>query len=1163
MDLSGTSPQIGLLGPLELRVGGESVVIARAKQRALLALLATAAGRTVSVDRMVDELWGDEPPAKAGASLQAYVSNLRKLLEPDRAPGAPATVLVTEPPGYRLVVEPGNLDVSRFETLADKGRTALSDGSAAEALDATTEALALWRGAALEEFRDERFAVATVARLEDLRCACEDDRLTAMVELGLLTTAAAELEAAVRAEPLREARWALLMRTLYATGRHADALDRFQQLRRLLGEELGLEPSPSLVDLERRILGHDPGLAVPPPGAFPSRAHTSTADLEPADPVPAGVSAPTPVPAAAPTGPKAAGGLPLVERDRELVLLAQALADVRSGHPRFVVVEGEAGMGKSALLRELARRCAVDGVVVGLGTCHDNDGAPNLWPWKQALSALDVDVTAPTDTDAFGRLAALAAGLATRSGSGPVACIIEDLHWADPETLRMLSFLAVELRDAAVLVVVSVRSDEARAELDPVVGGVLRHPGAERLALRPLSKEGTESLARAAGDDRLASTEGLHDRTGGNPLFVTELARLLAAEGQTAGLPPGIREVIARRLDRLPEDARALLVLAAVAGDEHDLRFLSQAAGLDIDRVADVLDAAVAAGVLSVAPTSARVSFSHALVRDTVLEPVGDLQRRRLHARLALMWAGVTDDRRAPLERARHSFHAVPLVLPADAVRAAIDAASAAERSADHGTAAYWWERALELLDASDGEAETHPTRGDVLLGLAAAHHRNGADDSAQEAITEALDHAADRGDQALATAAATALGDTGGVWMWTRPDMDPGPLLARVERVAAALDPSDRFGRSLVLGTLALGYTGADPARVESMSTESLELARATSDPRLVARALSVRWRALWRPGGSREQLAVGRELDELARELDDDDLRLSAAVCLHVASLDLGDVAVATAQLDRVLDMARARHRPFVEAQLLPQVATLAALRGDLAGAEAVIETLHRQWARIEFSGSAGDHLRAICLWPVRREQGRLEELAPDLEAQLGAPPISDRRWLAIALAATGRLDEARAALVGDDLGRVDPWYAGGAYAFLDAELAADLGMEALAEVAVAELVPHQDEVVSMGTAGCFGPLALPLGRVAELSGEDDLAERAYRRALALAGAGGLHLPATWARIRLARLLERTGGDASEAAALLAEAFDTADRLNLPSARAAAIGGAPALAG
>ena len=334
---------------------------------------------------------------------------------------------------------------------------------------------------------------------------------------------------------------------------------------------------------------------------------------------------------------------------------------------------------------------------------------------------------------------------------------------------------------------------------------------------------------------------------------------------------------------------------------------------------------------------------------------------------------------------------------------------------------------------------------------------------------------------------------------------MDPaghrsGSAAPRVEHVAAALDPSDWSGRSLVLGTLALGYVATDMARVESVSSESLELARATCDPRLVARALSVRWRAMWRPGGCREQLAVGRELDELARQLDDDDLRLSAAVCLHVASLGLGDVAVATAELDRVLSMARARHRPFVEAQLLPQMATLAAFRGDLAVAEEVIETLHRQWARIEFSGSSGDPLRAICLWPVRREQGRLDELAPDLEAHLGAPPISDRRWRAIALAAAGRPGEARAALVGDDLGRVAPDYAGGAYAFFDAELAADLGMEPLAAVAMAELAPHQDELVSMGTAGCFGPLALPLGRVAEMSGDDDLAERAYRRALEL---------------------------------------------------------------
>ena len=125
----GAGPEIAILGPLEVRRDGFPIPIARAKQRALLALLATEAGRTVSVDRMVDELWGDEPPARATASLQAYVSNLRKLLEPDRPKGSPATVLVTEPPGYRLDLPDGSVDASRFEALTSAGRAALDAGA--------------------------------------------------------------------------------------------------------------------------------------------------------------------------------------------------------------------------------------------------------------------------------------------------------------------------------------------------------------------------------------------------------------------------------------------------------------------------------------------------------------------------------------------------------------------------------------------------------------------------------------------------------------------------------------------------------------------------------------------------------------------------------------------------------------------------------------------------------------------------------------------------------------------------------------------------------------------------------------------------------------------------------------------------------------------------
>ena len=865
---AGTGPEIGILGPLVLRLDDAQVPIGRVKQRALLALLATEAGRTVSVDRMIDELWGDEPPARATASLQAYVSNLRRLLEPSRGKGLPAKVLVTEPPGYRLDVPSEAVDASRFETLAASARDQLERGAPAEAFDAATQALGLWRGPALEEFRDDRFAIATVARLEELRRACEEDRLAAMVELRLFGTAVAELEGAVRDEPLREARWALLMRALYATGRHADALDRFQQVRRLLGDELGLDPGPALVALEGRILAHDPTLLS---GALDGAARGTRSPAPHRQRLPVGDTA---VDHGTADARRDAPGV--VEREAELAAVDDALSDVVGGRSRILVIEGEAGMGKTTLVRALAARAASLGLEVAWGACHDDADTPALWPWIQALRALDIDVAAPPGSDVFGHLDSLAGGLTRRSLDGPVVCVLEDLHWADPTSLRMLSFLSVELHDSPVLVVVTARSDEARAALDPAVAAALRHPGALHLPLRPLTPDGTQELAHAVAGGRLPATPELHVRTGGNPLFVAELARLLAAEGEGAGIPPGVREVIARRLGRLPEDANSLLVLAAVAGDDTGLVLLAAAAGMDVEQVADALDAAVAAGVLRIAPTTGRVSFDHAVFRDAVLDPVSDLQRRRLHARLARTWAGVAGAR-AAYERARHAAQAVPMVAPTEAFDAATAAARTAEAESDHGTAAHWWSRALDLVDSADDLAADRATRGAVLLSLAGASHRNGADSPARAAIIEALDDAADRGDHEQATAAVVALGATGGIWMWVNPAMDPAPLIRRVERVAAAIDDTDLPARSLVLGTLALGYVGSDPLRCDALSTESLELARLHGDPALVGRALSVRWRALWRPGRYQEQLAIGRELDDLARRLDDGDLQLT----------------------------------------------------------------------------------------------------------------------------------------------------------------------------------------------------------------------------------------------------------------------------------------------
>jgi DNA-binding SARP family transcriptional activator len=242
-----------LLGPLEVVVDGTPVDIPAAKPRALLALLLLNRNRVVPMDRLIDELWGEEPPARATKALQVYVSQLRKALGPER--------LVTRAPGYELRVADGELDVDWFQALTAEARAA-SDPKQAAAGFGT--ALALWRGPALREFRSEPFAETAAARLEDLRLAAVEDRIQAELESGAATEVIDELEELVAAEPLRERPRELLMLALYRSGRQADALDLYRRTRELFVDELGIEPGPALRELEQAVLRQDSELHLPP-----------------------------------------------------------------------------------------------------------------------------------------------------------------------------------------------------------------------------------------------------------------------------------------------------------------------------------------------------------------------------------------------------------------------------------------------------------------------------------------------------------------------------------------------------------------------------------------------------------------------------------------------------------------------------------------------------------------------------------------------------------------------------------------------------------------------------------------------------------------------------------------------------------------------------------
>ena len=266
-----------ILGPLEVSADGRRLTPGRAKQRALLVLLLLRPNQHVSIDRIMEALWGESPPETARTALHGHVSSLRKLLGPHR--------IATEPSGYVLKLEPGELDAERFETLVREASHARDSSSRARLL---SEALALWRGEALADVMYLSFAEASLARLRELRLAALEQRIDADLELGRHAQLVPELELLLSVEPLREhLRWQLML-ALYRCGRQADALHAYEDERRALSQELGLDPGAMLERLQQQILSRDPGLDLagkPPPVPTQARKIVTVlvAELVPAD----------------------------------------------------------------------------------------------------------------------------------------------------------------------------------------------------------------------------------------------------------------------------------------------------------------------------------------------------------------------------------------------------------------------------------------------------------------------------------------------------------------------------------------------------------------------------------------------------------------------------------------------------------------------------------------------------------------------------------------------------------------------------------------------------------------------------------------------------------------------------------------------------------------
>jgi DNA-binding SARP family transcriptional activator len=336
----GARLEFAILGPLEVRVGGTLVPVGGPRQRALLALLLCHANHVVSRDQLIDELLADQQAGQAERMLRVQISRLRHAL----ADGSGACRVAARPPGYLLLVEPGELDLQVFEERVAAGRCALQQGDPGQAAELLGEAEALWRGRPLADLEFEPFARFEIQRLRELRLLVAENRIEAELALGHHAPLCPQLGQLVAEHPLRERLRGQLMLALYRSGRQADALDTYRAGRSLLVEELGVEPGPELSQLHDRVLAADPGLDTPAPAATALALH----------------SAPVIVPRELPADVSAFTGraAELAELD---LLVPRLDGEMKGGAPGAVAISalaGTAGVGKTALAVRWAHRAA-------------------------------------------------------------------------------------------------------------------------------------------------------------------------------------------------------------------------------------------------------------------------------------------------------------------------------------------------------------------------------------------------------------------------------------------------------------------------------------------------------------------------------------------------------------------------------------------------------------------------------------------------------------------------------------------------------------------------------------------------------------------------------------------------------------------------------------
>lgn len=1178
-----------LLGEVGVEIDGKLAGFKGHRHRAVVAYLLLNASKVVTVDRLIDSIWGDRPPKTAKNTLQRYIADIRQTL------GPVADQLVTVAGGYRLDADPADIDLACLEIAIGRAN-ALSSAShtgqpsvtpsmqITEARDAWRSVVELSMGRPLSGIGDTQYGDAVTLRIEEHRNQAIEHLVAHEIDLGRHGSVTNLIEDFAERHPTRDRAWELVMLARYRSGRQADALAAYETFRRRLLADLGVDPAPSVQALHRSILDH----SVPPAAHAATLSAAPTVTSSSDDP---GVESPALLPL--PTHLVVGEGVSLAGRRSEISGIDRSLNNDNERGSVFFV-SGEPGMGKSRCAAEVAERAHARGVNVVYGRCTAGLNV-DYQPWRAVLS--QVFSGSPSELvqrhrRRFGDLLATFSGIETPDDSSsmdgsahadvpdaavnvesvdvesifratstllcdvasmsPLLVVLDDLQWCDRATLRLLRYV-VENSAAPIVVLGLYRNDEVDSN-HPLTQHIAAAPSdtqmtnVELTGLDEASIRGLVSHASGVDPERLddAVVKSLHAMTRGNPYFVIEAVRAVQDAQGSESLtrptdlvaPANVRRLLVQRVERLGDDVAATLRFASAFGREFDLDVLAEALGRDEFDVLDHIEAALAARLVDDAPDGRdRFAFAHDLVHQSLAADQSESRRCRAH--------GAIGDAMEKIHASRIDAHVEEIAMQLIAAKNASDAertfaycrragvAAAARFAPDDSIR--WFERALDIIDQSP--IADLALKADVLVQLGKSK-RLAAVGGQREALIEAGRLAIASGNRSALVESVTqnwrAVNGAG----WTL-DQE------RIDMARAALDAvgaEDSVERAHVLAALGLAMWEVEhSAEVRGVYEELVALAQRLGDPLTSVIALDVALTARnYRPARS-QMRGFAAELRALYPTVPLDPIQFVSAVSsLATTGLQLADRELLEHAIDAIDREAERTGLPAAVSASNRARALRLWIAGDVVGYETAVTEAFEYSSQFEGSDVATLVFRGQMFFAIWA-QGREADLL-DVDVLVPGRPATRplyRVIQALAHIAAGKPDGANAILSAELEAGFWPndnhWTMQSTTMWADP--AVQLGRRDICEVVVDNLAPSTGSIAGQFMSP-FEPVDTALGRMLVVIDRFDEAEEHFARADAIVD----EFDAAWmrARVDLGRLelalARRRPGD-SEMAQVLSD--------------------------